>query len=71
MSDTSQPTTGIPQGILAQPMICAECNLQIGVGQLADECELCGAPRCRACAQEAGDSLAAPYICSACAAEAE
>jgi len=50
-------------------MICAECGLQIGQNQLADECELCGAPRCRACAAAAGDNLAAPYICSACAAE--
>lgn len=69
MSDISQPTTGIPQRIMGQPMICAECGLQIGLNQLADECELCGAPRCRACAAEAGGNLASPYICSACAAE--
>lgn len=58
------------QHILEQPVLCAECGLQIGSNQLADECDLCGAPRCRACATEAGDSLDGRYICSACAAEA-
>ncbi len=70
MTDTPQPNIKPPQHILEQPMICAECGLQIGSDQLADECEICGAPRCRACAAAAGDQLADPYICSDCAAEA-
>lgn len=69
MSDTPQTNINVPRHILEQPMLCAECGLQIRSDQLADECELCGAPRCRACAGAAGGSLTAPYICSACADE--
>jgi hypothetical protein len=74
MQDTPHPESAIPQRLLQQPTMCAECSLLIGANQLADECELCGAPRCRACANEAGDGASARstggYICSACAAEA-
>jgi hypothetical protein len=70
MQDMSHLDTGVPQRIFEQPTMCAECGLQIGSDQLADECELCGAPRCRACAREAGESPADGYICSTCAIEA-
>ncbi len=69
MTETPQPNINLPQRILEQPMVCAECGLQMRSDQLADECELCGAPRCRSCASAAGGAFAAPYICSACAAE--
>jgi hypothetical protein len=74
MQQTPYPESGIPQQIFEQPGMCAECGLQIGANQFADECELCGAPRCRACATQAGDGVSAGsagrYICSACAADA-
>lgn len=75
MQDMSHLDIGIPQHILAPPIMCGECGLQIGSEQRADECELCGAPRCRDCATSAGDSAAllargpGGYICSSCAAE--
>lgn len=69
MTEAPQPNISLPQRILEQPMLCAECGLQIRSDQLADECELCGAPRCRSCAGATGGAQAAPYICSACAAE--
>ena len=65
--DMPQLDPGATQPIPAPPVMCAECGMQISSTQLADECELCGAPRCRACATAAGDS--GRYICSACAAE--
>ncbi len=59
------------QHILEQPIVCAECGLQMTSRQVADECELCGAPRCRACATAAGDQtgtkLSGGYVCSTCA----
>ena len=67
MSDSIQPTAQTPQRMLAQPVICAECGLQVDRSQITDECELCGAPRCRACATAAGTTRMMPYICSACA----
>jgi hypothetical protein len=70
MQDMSHLDTGVPPHIFEQPTLCAECGLQIGSDLLADECELCGAPRCRSCAREAGGSLADGYICSDCAVEA-
>lgn len=73
MQNTPYPESDIPERIFEQPTICAECGLQISASQRADECDLCGAPRCRACANQAGDgtSASAPggYICSACAAD--
>lgn len=73
MHNTPYPESDIPERIFAQPTLCAECGLPIGASQLADECDLCGAPRCRACANQAGDQASAhtmgAYICSACAAD--
>jgi hypothetical protein len=69
MSDRSYPDTGITQRIVEPPFICAECGMQITSAQIADECEMCGSPRCRTCAAEAGDSIEGHYICSSCAAE--
>ncbi|HEX8995881.1 MAG TPA: hypothetical protein VF812_07615 [Ktedonobacterales bacterium] len=70
MADMPYLDPGSAQHILEQPMMCAECGLQMRSDQIADECELCGAPRCRACAaQQAGDSVGGRYICSACAAD--
>jgi hypothetical protein len=66
----SMPDQAPDRSILHPPMICAECGLPINTEQLADECELCGAPRCRTCASAEGVSLAGPYVCSDCAAEA-
>ena len=74
MQNIPHPDTVVPQRIFEQPLMCAECGLPIGTNQMADECELCGAPRCRACAAEAGDQARADsssgYICSTCAADA-
>ena len=69
--------SGILQHLLREPVICAECGLQVGAQQIADSCELCGAPRCRSCASQAGDRTSdqvsanqgGGYICSSCAAE--
>ena len=74
MSDTSYLDTGYldtnsARRIMEQPKVCAECGLEMSAGQIADECEMCGAPRCRDCAAGAGDSLDGHYICSACAAD--
>ena len=71
MQNTPQTNPILPQRILEQPIVCAECGLQVTSSQVADECELCGAPRCRACAAEAGDQtgakLSGGYVCSSCA----
>lgn len=69
MSDSTPSSSQIPQRILAQPVVCAECGLQVDRSQITDECELCGAPRCRRCADAAGPTRMTPYICSACAAD--
>jgi predicted Zn-ribbon and HTH transcriptional regulator len=77
MQNTPQNTprldNGIPQHLLEQPAVCAECGLQVSTQQIADTCDLCGAPRCRSCASQAGDPAdaihAGGYICSSCAAE--
>lgn len=66
MSDTTQPITQTPERALGDPVICAECGRQIDRTQIADECELCGSPRCRFCADAAQTT---PYICRSCAAE--
>lgn len=66
----SMPYQSPEHAALHPPMICAECGLPINSEQLADECELCGAPRCHTCAGAEGMSLAGSYICSDCAAEA-
>lgn len=64
MSDIIQPNIDTPERALLDPMLCAECGRQIDRPQVADECELCGSPRCRACA----DAMrVTPYICPSCA----
>lgn len=71
--NTPHLDSGIPQHLLEQPTVCAECGLQVNTQQLADTCDLCGAPRCRSCAIQTGDQADAlhtgGYICSSCAAE--
>lgn len=73
MQNTPHLDSGIPQYLLREPAICAECGLPVSVQQIADDCDLCGAPRCRSCASQAGDQASASqrgsYICSSCAAE--
>lgn len=77
MQNTPHLDSGIPQHLLGEPVICAECGLQVSAQQIADSCDLCGAPRCRSCANEAGDQASdqasanqgGGYICSSCAAE--
>lgn len=73
MRDMPHLDTETPQHLFEQPAMCAECGLQVRASQIADECELCGAPRCQNCARVAGDragaSLSGAYICSACAAD--
>ncbi|MDE3229915.1 MAG: hypothetical protein KGO05_08525 [Chloroflexota bacterium] len=66
MSDTTYPVFEPPERLLVDPVICAECGRQVSHAQIADECELCGSPRCRACADAAQTT---PYICSSCAAD--
>lgn len=74
MPDMSSLNSGYQQQVydqqnLTPPMECAECGLQVNAQQIADECDLCGAPRCRSCANTVGPIVGGRYICSACAAE--
>ena len=73
MQNTPYLDSGIPQYLLREPAICAACGLQVSARQIADNCDLCGAPRCRSCASQAGDQASASqpdgYICPSCAAE--
>ena len=73
MQNTPHLDSGTSEHLLREPTICAECGLPISSQQIADSCDLCGAPRCRSCASRAGDQVSARslggYICSSCAAE--
>ncbi len=74
MPDMTSLNSGYQQQVYDQPHMsppleCAECGLQISTQEIADECDLCGAPRCRSCASAAGTTVGDRYICSACADE--
>lgn len=74
MPNMSSLNSGYQQQVYDQPHLippleCAECGLQVSAQQVADECDLCGAPRCRACADAAGITVGGRYICPTCATE--